>query len=373
MNKQYKHLGSYSDLIAVAKRCSELSPLASPNKTTRKKLAEVLSFQPGPVKTRSVKVEKRWTKKGVDGELVSWSVGYGPRTEAYVLRPAGVKGPLPGIVALHDHGGFKYYGKEKIADGSGRTHAILQPFRDLCYDGLAYANELARAGYAVLVADVFLWGSRRTEDAVLKSAYHPELFPPIGKVSKVEAHNTMAIPYEDTIEKYCTLLNTTLAAIVNYEDRVSVDYFKNRKDVIADKIGCVGLSGGGMRSVLLQGQCDDISAAVIVGAMTTSAGTFDHNVVCHTWMLFPAGWAKHGGWSDIAACRAPSPVMVQNDIDDPLYTMDAMRAADKRMAGHYKKLKAPENYECKFYPGLHKFDAPMQADAIEFLNKHLKN
>ncbi len=44
-------------------------------------------------------------------------MGYGPRTVAWVLRPAGVRDPLPGVLALHDHGGFKFYGKEKIADG----------------------------------------------------------------------------------------------------------------------------------------------------------------------------------------------------------------------------------------------------------------
>jgi dienelactone hydrolase len=37
---------------------------------------------------------------------VSWSVGYGPRTFAYLLRPVGPNKPLPGVVALHDHGGF---------------------------------------------------------------------------------------------------------------------------------------------------------------------------------------------------------------------------------------------------------------------------
>ena len=63
---------------------------------------------------------------------------------------------------------------------------------------------------------------------------------------------------------------------------------------------------------------------------------------------------------------------MQNDIDDNLYTIAGMRDADRRMAGHYKKLKAADKYECKFYPGRHKFDMEMQGDALEFLDKHLK-
>ena len=78
-----------------------------------------------------------------------------------LLKPANAKGPLPGIVALHDHSDFKFYGKEKIADGSQGTLPVLSEFRKGPYGGRAYANALAREGYVVLIHDVFLWGSRR--------------------------------------------------------------------------------------------------------------------------------------------------------------------------------------------------------------------
>ena len=38
---------------------------------------------------------------------------------------------------------------------------VLSQFRQKRYGGRAYANSLAAAGFAVLVHDVFLWGSRR--------------------------------------------------------------------------------------------------------------------------------------------------------------------------------------------------------------------
>ena len=37
-------------------------------------------------------------------ELLRWQLSFGPPTEAVFLKPKGAKGPLPGIVALHDHG-----------------------------------------------------------------------------------------------------------------------------------------------------------------------------------------------------------------------------------------------------------------------------
>ncbi len=105
-------------------------------------------------------MEDRWERDGVAGEAVSWSVGYGPRTHAYVLKPARAQAPLPGVVALHDHSAFKFYGKEKIADGPADPSPVLTAHRNTYYGGRAYPNTLAREGFVVLVPDAFLWGSR---------------------------------------------------------------------------------------------------------------------------------------------------------------------------------------------------------------------
>ena len=71
--------------------------------------------------------------------------------------PAGAPGPLPGIVALHDHGGFKFYGKEKIAEGPDTPPQVIADFWTTYYGGRAWANALAREGFAVLIPDTFLW------------------------------------------------------------------------------------------------------------------------------------------------------------------------------------------------------------------------
>jgi dienelactone hydrolase len=71
------------------------------------------------------------------------------------LKPAGARGPLPGILALHDDGHFKFYGKEKIADGPAGSLYVLKRFRDACYGGRAYCNLLAREGFTIVVHDAF--------------------------------------------------------------------------------------------------------------------------------------------------------------------------------------------------------------------------
>jgi dienelactone hydrolase len=374
--RNLRELGVYSDLVAVAKRANGLWPRPAPGERTRRAFLEALGFNPGAARPKQVKVERRWERDGVAGEAVSWSCGYGPRTQAWVLKPAGAKGRLPGVVALHDHGGVKYYGKEKIADGEEPVSDYLQRFRDDCYGGRAFANELARQGFVVLAHDVFLWGSRRFADELM-APYQPEAMAitaaghPYQAPPEIGLFNAAARLHEHVVEKYCHTLGTTLAGIVNHEDCIAVNYLMGRGDVAAGGVGCVGLSGGGMRSVVLQATTPQIRAAVVVAAMCTYEGLLDHNIRTHTWLIFPAGWARIGDWPDAAACRAPSPLMVQYDLEDGLYTVKGMKDADRRIRGHYRSKGRPASYEGRFYPGRHKFDAEMQGDACGFFRKWL--
>jgi dienelactone hydrolase len=368
--KSYQHLGPFSDLVDAAQRSRHLFPIARPGRATQQLVRETLHFSPGRDEPQSPRVERRWERDGVQGEEVSWSVGYGPRTFAYLLRPAGPNKPLPGVVALHDHGGFKYFGKEKIADGPDDGPAVIRSFRDGSYGGRAFANALAREGFAVLVPDTFLWGSRRFPREVMSGARASN---PPGSPDEIAEYNSAAGGHEHTVEKYLTVLGTTLAAVISYEDRVAVAYLLGRKDVVLPGgVGCVGLSGGGLRSTLLQATCDEIRAAVVVGLMSTYEGLLDHNVVSHTWMLYPPGWSRHGDWPDLVACRAPSPLLVQYDLEDSLFTVEGMRAADRRIAEHYAFVGRPNNYAGQFYPGPHKFDREMQTAAFAWLAEHLK-
>ena len=385
--QHHQHLGAFSDLVPFAQALRPLFPLASPGQETQRLARESLAFE-GDETPREVRVESHWRRDGIEGEEVSWSVGYGPRTRAWVLKPEGSPAStcLPGVVALHDHGGFKYLGREKIADGADGARPELQGFRDNYYGGRAWPNELARRGFVVLVPDAFLWGSRRFDFQTM-----PEGDRDTAKVlvehslrqggssgwdggtgsAEIAEYNCAAASHEHLVEKYCHLLNTTLAGIVAFEDRVAASYLASRADVDGERIGCAGLSGGGCRSALLQATCERIRAAVVVGMMSTFEGLLDHNVASHTWMLLPSAWPRHGDWPDLAACRAPSPLLVQFDEQDNLFTPQGMRAAHTRLSEHYAQVGAPDAYRGEFYPGGHKFDVAMQEAACGWLGEKL--
>jgi dienelactone hydrolase len=314
-------------------------------------------------------------RDGIAGEEISWSVGYGPRTHAWLLRPASAKGPLPGVLALHDHSAFKLLGKEKIADGPDGPDPRVSELRRLEYDGLAFANRLALRGFAVLVPDVFLWGSRRFADGIIeppgRATPTPDWLSPDGSASvdpgDVASYNRAARAHEHVVEKYCRLLGTSLAGVVAFEDRIAAGYLAGRADIVPGGIGCIGLSGGGCRAALLQATSDDIGIAVVVAMMSTYRELLDRHVAAHTWMFFPAGLAGRADWPDLAACRAPAPLVVQYVVGDELFPVEGMRAAHDRIAATYRAAGAPEAYAGEFYEGRHWFSRIMQDAAFDHL------
>jgi dienelactone hydrolase len=186
-----------------------------------------------------------------------------------------------------------------------------------------------------------------------------------------ECYDFAAGHLEHLIAKYCTIIGTSIPALVSYEDRVAANYLRARPDV--NGIGCIGLSGGGCRAALLQATADFIAAAVIVGMMTAYRHLLDHHVEQHTWMFFPPGLSSFADWPDLAACRAPSPLLVQYDRDDQLFSLSGMEAADRQIHDHYSRAGYPEAYEGRFYPGPHKFDRAMQRDAFGCLKAKLSH
>ncbi|MGZ9223802.1 MAG: hypothetical protein ACXW4Q_16985, partial [Anaerolineales bacterium] len=212
MSGHYQHLGIFSDWVASAHRQHSLYPIAAPGPATQQLIRETLGFCHADESPMDVEIEREWQKDGLLGQEVSWSVGFGPRTHAYVFKLAQAAKPLPGIVALHDHSGFKFYGKEKIADGPEETLPLLNEFRKVPYGGRAYVNALAREGFVVMVHDVFLWGSRGFPYDTMMQTMDDKTSTLIESQSdEIERYNTAADFHEHRVSKYCNILGTSMA------------------------------------------------------------------------------------------------------------------------------------------------------------------
>ena len=320
-------------------------------------------------------VVARTVVEGVEVERLRWQLSFGPPTEAVFLKPEGARGPLPGVVALHDHGGLKYFGWRKIADDGRPLHSILHEHRAGDYGGVAWANELAKRGYAVLCHDTFPFGSRR----VLVSQVPPQLrwgqaqdVTPEEQTEDIKAYNQWAAQHEHIMSKSLFAAGTTWPGIYTYDDRRAVDVLCARPEVDPSRIGCCGLSGGGVRSVYLGGLEERVKCAICVGMMTTWRDLILDKNWTHTWMMWAPGLPKYLDYPEILGLRVPAPTMVLNNNEDPLFSLGEMHRADDILREVFEKAGAADRYACSFYPGTHKFDLAMQEEAFAWLDQWLK-
>jgi hypothetical protein len=323
--------------------------------------------------TPKARVMAKGVYDGLYFERLSWQLPMGPRTEAVFLKPAAGKGPLPGVLGLHDHSGKKYLGWRKIARDGGDTWQLQLEHYNVCYGGVPWANELAKRGYAVLVHDTFAFASRRVLVADLPPVVHyGGVDPEPDDAEGFLKYNLFAGEHENIMAKSLFCAGTTWPGQAFAEDCKALDVLCSRPDVDARRVGCGGLSGGGTRTCYLAGLDSRIQCAVCVGFMTTWREFLLYKCHTHTWMIYAPLLPQDLDYPEIISLRAPKATMVLNDIDDPLFTIGEMRRADRIIAETYRLGGAPEQYKCRYYPGPHKFDLPMQKDAFDWFDKHLK-
>ena len=318
-------------------------------------------------------LQHEFVHDGLQIEHLSWQLPYGPSTEAVLLKPAGARGRLPAVLGLHDHGGNKYFGWRKIAQIGDQIHPMMKRHRDEYYGGLSWANELARRGFAVLVHDAFAFASRRVRVGDVPAVVRKDV-KEINPESEEEinAYNHFAGEHEHLMAKSLFCAGTTWPGVFTAEDQRALDYLCSRDDVDPARVGCAGLSGGGLRTVYLAGFDNRIRCACCVGMMTTWRDYLLNKCHTHTWMIYIPGIPLELDYPEILGLRVPAATLVQNNNDDQLFTLAEMHRADTILGEVYAKADAADRYKCTFYPGPHKFDRSMQAEAFGWFERWLK-
>jgi dienelactone hydrolase len=313
----------------------------------------------------------------VDGVLITrlrWSVGYGPATTAWLLRPAGVRGNLPGVLGMHCHGGVRSVGAEQLVDLGVHSSPRAGWLRDLYYSGRAPANELARAGHVVLVHDTFSWGSRRFDlsrptprlAALLEA--QDALWQQQGvRPTEEERFDFVSGLHEETLAKAAGALGQTFAGAVLADDLVAFRVLAAVDGVDPGRLGTFGFSGGGGRNLLLAALDHRVAACVISCMMATFATLVPAELDTHSWLLHIPGLWSMTDWPGLTAIGRAR-FLVQYREDDELFPRAGMEAAHD----HLLRLHAGTmRYRGSFTPGGHAFDAAMQEEAWAFLAEAL--
>jgi hypothetical protein len=261
---------------------------------------------------------------------VHYAGAFGGTGTAYVLVP----NPAPpvsvaGIACLHGHGNM--LGKELVAGGGHEGGADRDEVATVIAQyGYDFAARLARRGHIVIAPDALGFGERVDD----RSAPH---------------HQAMG-----RVVEYLGYTHTGLRLL---DDRRALSVLASWPGVDASRIGAVGLSEGGKRSLFLAAFDDRVRTAVVSGYFTTVRQEV-------------AVWDRLGGWDlcnalpgllhvadlpEIAALIAPRPLLIQNGRDDRLYDLDAVKNGFERLSRAYSGIGARDALALDLFDGGHRF------------------
>lgn len=285
------------------------------------------------------------------------------RVPAYVLVPKGLTAKAPAIVALHDHGGFYRWGKEKLVRLPDE-HPSLTEFKG-AYANRSIADDLAEQGYVVIVIDMFYWGERRLrlpDDAATG---------PGETRDDVSKFNAARGGMEQLVARTIYTSGFTWAGLIFWDDIRTVDYLLSRSEVDPNRIGCVGLSVGSWRAAHLTAFDERIKAGVAVCWLSSFKDIQSRHTI-HTvgFTKILAGMYRRLDMPDVVSLAAPRALLCINGLKDGLFPVETgVKPAYRTLETVYGKLGVADRFRGHLYDSVHEFNAEMQAEAWAWLKK----
>jgi dienelactone hydrolase len=345
---------------------AEFQDLPAWKHRARGKLLELLHYAPAPCRPEA-EVVKRTPADGYILEKVLFNTTPHLRIPAYVLVPDHLKQPAPAIVALHDHGGYYFWGKEKVVEASPEQRSLTD-FKARAYSGKSIASELARRGYVVIAIDMFYWGERRM---LLDDDPGDWRERPAGiTAERIAEFNRRSGQNEALVGRTIYAAGFTWSGVMFWDDVRTIDYLVTRPEVDPARIGCVGLSVGGLRSCHLAALDDRIKAAIVVGWMASyPAQLKDH--ILHTigFTKLVPGLMHFLDYPDVASLAMPAALLVINGSRDTLFDLQGVRSCFSKLEACYRKAGIAQKVRTRLYDTPHEFNTEMQQEAWDWLKR----
>ena len=286
---------------------------------------------------------------------------------AYFLYPKRAKFPVPAVVALHDHGGFYYWGKEKLIEME-HENPVLTKYRQQYYDGLSFPITLARHGYAVIVTDMYYFGERRL---ILDSDIEQGInsWPKVESAETIDKLNWRNEELEYNMNTNIQAAGFTWGGVLYWDDIRTIDYLATRPEVDIKRVACTGLSIGGWRTNFLAGLDARIKAACVAGYMTSyhQLGPWfcQHNIPAAN----VPGLFNYLDYPDVGSLTMPGAMMVVHGLRDDLFPPDGVKAAFRNLAQCYEAIGKPEKFTTYTFDGPHQFPTRAQQLMVEWFDR----
>jgi len=301
----------------------------------RLRFSDLLGRFPAGREALRPKLLERVECDGYVRERVEFTTFDGLRCPAYVLVPNGRAAGerLPAIAAFHGHG----YGSREVVG--------LSPAGESIADNPTYQKnfgiELVKRGFVVVAPEIFGFGDRRLRDDYARDKYSS-----CDRLSKVMLH-----------------LGRTMAGHRVHEAIRAVDYVCTREDVDAERIGCMGISGGGLVASFAAALDERIRSTVVSGYVNTfKASILD---IDHCIDNYVPGLGEVAEMPDVVSLIAPRALLMEAGTKDDIFPIAAAMEAFERLRGVYELLGVPTNVDCDAFDGEHVISGAKAYDWLE--------
>jgi len=275
-----------------------------------------------------------------------WLIDVGRHISAICLvnmpKSIGKGKKRPAILCCHGHG---QYGKEPVM-GNDSTPELRQCIALHNYN---YGHKMAKNGFVTFAIDWIGFGERNDG-------------------GKPNWNNAAA--QRDWCNVYylhATMLGMTSLSINIAHGKAATDFACTLDSVDPDRLGVMGLSGGGTMT-LWMALCDLRFKAVEIICYSDLWAYFGIRDVNYCGMQVAPGLFKLVDLPDLQGLLAPRPLLVDIGAYDGCFKVDTAMRCFEQVRGIYKAADASDKLELDLHPGQHGWGANK---SLPFFTKHL--
>ena len=246
------------------------------------------------------------------------------------------------ILCWHGHGPF---GKEPVM-GNDSSPEMRQSIAQHNY---SYGHQMAKAGFVTFAID---WIGKGERHEGTKPQHRAD---PGGR------------DWCNLYYLHATMLGMTSISVNVAHGRAATDFACTLPHVDVDRLGVMGLSGGGTMT-LWSALCDERFKAAEIICYSDLWAHFGVRDINYCGMQVAPGLFKLVDLPDLQGLLAPRPLLVDIGVYDTCFKIDTSLACYRQVEKIYRAAGAADNLELDLFPGEHSCGGNK---SIAFFRKHL--
>ena len=302
----------------------------------RAKLTELVGGFPGRTPLKAQTLSKR-DLGAYTREKIWFESQPGSGVILYLLLPANSRAPHPCVICIPGHGrgvddivGIDEHGSDRTGK-PGYQHD--------------FAIQAVEHGLAAVAIEPMAFGHRRDLITIAKGPSATSCQPAAGSA---------------------LLMGQTMIGWRVWDVMRAIDWIQARPELDAQRVGCMGISGGGTCTQFASALDSRIKAAFVSGYLNTFRDSIMSVSHCiDNYVPGILNWAEN---YDVAGLIAPRPFFSEGGTHDPIFPVAATRESFLRVKKVYEVFSSPDLAQQEIFDGVHEFHG---VKGLSFLAKAL--